>query len=512
MNLIKRNIFANYIGSIWMALMSFAFVPIYIRFLGIESYGLIGFFAALQGMFALMDMGISTTLNREMASLSVQSNKTSFMRDSVRTLEIVYWAMAFILCLIVVSLSGIIANHWINPKTITIETVENAIKLMGVIIAFRWPLNFYFGGLKGLQCQVLQNSINSVAATLRGVGAIFILWLVSPTIEAFFMWQVLISALQTVITRWFLWRILPKDIGRARFRLEVLNGSWRFAAGITGIMVIDTILTQLDKIILSKMLTLEMFGYYSLATVVAIQLRSLFTPIFDAVYPKFTNLSTLGTQTALVKLYHKSCQAMSVIILPTALVIAFFSYEILLLWTHNPTTANQTYLFVSIMIIGTAINGLMNIPYALQLANGWPGLTLKINIISLIIFVPYIILITKYFGALGAATTWPLLNAFQMILNIHNMHRRLLPSEKSKWVLTDVGLPLFTSLIIVGFGKLLIGDHQTARPFLLLSLFSVSTISLFVTAIITPEVRHQFFITLKEIPFFRNRIKIFQNN
>jgi hypothetical protein len=44
MSLIKQNIIANFGGKAWQALMSLAFVPLYIKFMVIESYGLIGIF------------------------------------------------------------------------------------------------------------------------------------------------------------------------------------------------------------------------------------------------------------------------------------------------------------------------------------------------------------------------------------------------------------------------------------------------------------------------------------
>ena len=46
--------------------MSLAFVPLYIKFMGIESYGLVGIFVSLPALFGVLDMGLSTTLNREL--------------------------------------------------------------------------------------------------------------------------------------------------------------------------------------------------------------------------------------------------------------------------------------------------------------------------------------------------------------------------------------------------------------------------------------------------------------
>ena len=58
---------------------------------------------------------------------------------------------------------------------------------------------------------------------------------------------------------------------------------------------------------------------------------------------------------------------MTVLILPVAIVVAFFSYEILLFWSQNPIIAEKTHLLVSIIICGTALNGLMHLPYALAI-------------------------------------------------------------------------------------------------------------------------------------------------
>lgn len=68
--MLKRNLIANYLGQGWNALMGLAFVPLYIKYLGMEAYGLIGLFALLQAWLSLLDMGMTPTLNPEMARFS----------------------------------------------------------------------------------------------------------------------------------------------------------------------------------------------------------------------------------------------------------------------------------------------------------------------------------------------------------------------------------------------------------------------------------------------------------
>ena len=67
---VRRNVVANYIGSFCQALLGFLFVPLYIKYLGIESYGLIGLSVSLSALLRLADLGLSSTLSREFARCS----------------------------------------------------------------------------------------------------------------------------------------------------------------------------------------------------------------------------------------------------------------------------------------------------------------------------------------------------------------------------------------------------------------------------------------------------------
>ncbi len=466
MSLIKKNIAANFAGSIWQALMGLLFIPLYIKFMGIESWGLIGIFATLQAVFGLLDMGLSSTLNREMARLSVLPHKEQEMRNLVRTLEVLYWGVAVFVGITAVSLSPVIAHHWIKAGQLSAQTIEHALLIMGFVIALQMPVGFYSGGLMGLQRQVLLNAINAGISTLRGVGAVLILWLVSPTIHAYFLWQIVISVINIFLLALFLWRRLPIGDKKAVFQKQLLSGIWRFAAGMSGITILAVILIQLDKIILSKMISLEMFGYYTLASVIAMSLGRIVGPVFSGIYPRLTQLASLDDQEGLKILYHKSCQFMSVLILPVAIVVAVFSYEILLLWTQKPELAERAHLLVSLLILGTAINCLMHLPYALQLAFGWTKIGLKICIFLIIIFVPSIIILTKDYGPIGAAIAWLVLNVIYMAVGVPLTHRRLLKGETTRCFF-DVIYPLASILAIVLIGRHIFINYISPRAVLL---------------------------------------------
>lgn len=488
MSLIRKNIIANFGGKAWQALMSLAFVPLYIKFMGVESYGLVGIFASLLTLFGILDMGLSTTLNRELARLSVLPEKAQEMRNLVRSLELPYWGVALFIGFAVFCLSGPISHYWVKADKITPATVKQALMIMGGVVAFRWPISLYSGGLMGLQKQVLLNGINAFAATLQGVGAVLVLWFISPTIQAFFVWQIFVSIVHVVFISFFLWRSLPKSDHWSHFQKKIFSRIWHFLAGMTGISVTAILLTQTDKIILSKILPLEMFGYYTLATVVSNSLYYFFGPIFSALFPRFSQLVCLNEQDALRDLYHKACQFMSVMLFPAAIVVALFSSEILFLWTGDSVIVANTHSIVSILIIGTALNGLVNLPYALQIAHAWTKLAFYTNIIASIVLVPMIYFLAKYFGLVGAASAWVILNTGYVLIFVQIMHSRLLKGEQWRWYFYDVALPLLVALMVATFWRTLIsGEMSKAAMFVCLA--GVSSTTLLATAFATSVTR-----------------------
>ena len=442
MSTVTQNIIANYAGRAWSGLISLVFVPLYIKFLGIEAYGLIGIYLSLMALLSILDMGLSATLSRELARLSASRGTGQEARNLVRTMELVYWGIGIVIGGGIYALAPLIARYWVNVQESSVGTIEKAVTIMGFVAAFEWPVSLYSGGLMGLQRQVLLNGVRAGMATVQSVGAVLILWLVSPTIIAYFQWQILISTLQTVLLAVSLWSTLPESDGRSAFRMDLLKKNWRFAAGMTGISVMVAILTQLDKIILSKLLTLEMFGYYVLAFSVAGALTHLVNPIFSAMFPRFSQLVVEKREEELSLLYHKGCRLLSAIVVPVALTLALFSREILAIWIGNISMANQTYLLLSLILIGTTLNAIMTLPYTLQLAYGWTNLSFYKNLIAVLLLVPSLIWMTMHYGGTGAAIVWIVLNAGYFLVEIPLMHARLLKKEMWRWYGIDVGLPI----------------------------------------------------------------------
>jgi O-antigen/teichoic acid export membrane protein len=475
---LKANIFANFIGNGWGAILSIVFVPIYLKNIGAEGYGLIGIFASLQVVLSLLDSGLSTTLNKELARLSVLSNKEQQIRNLVKTLGSIYWIMSFLAGLIALGLSPILAKYWVQPKELSINIITYSFILLSGSLIFQFPSGFYSGGLLGLQRQVILNFIKITFATIRSVGSVFVLIFVSKSLLVFFGWALFINILQAFTLRYFLWFYLPKSHLKAQFDRDEFKKIWKFAAGMMGISLTAILLTQIDKIILSKILSLDDFGYYTIACSLGLMLYQIIIPLTQSYFPKFSNLVSLQNEKGLKDIYHQASQLISIFVLPSTLVLMFFSKELIFIWTKNPITTQNTWLITSIYAFGTGINGLMNIPYLLTLSYGWTRLGFYQNILFLILMIPLIIFLAMKYGAIGGAITWVVINLLYFFITPVIIHKKLLIGEANKWYINDTLIPLLASLSVVLIAKYTILNTPHSRWYMLLLIIIVGISSL----------------------------------
>jgi O-antigen/teichoic acid export membrane protein len=263
-----------------------------------------------------------------------------------------------------------------------------------------------------------------------------------------------------LVLRWAARRALGG--GGERFEWSVLQRIWRFSAGMSGTAVAAVLLTQVDKVLLSRMLDLDNFGRYTLAAVLASGLYVLVTPVFNVIYPRFSALVSRGEGAALAVLYRTGTRLFCSVLFPLGLGVAFFAEDILVVWTGNAELATAASPIVTLLVLGTSLNGVMHFPYALQLAHGLVRLPLLIASALAVAMVPLIVYLTLSFGAVGGATAWLVINAGYLLLGSWLTHRRLLVGIGARWLLADVGLPLAVSVLVIAGGAALLAQADSA--------------------------------------------------
>jgi O-antigen/teichoic acid export membrane protein len=479
---------AQLLSNLWVGIVSILAVPIYVKYLGVEAYGLVGLFMTLQVSLNILDLGLSATITREMARLGGKKSGNHERADLVRTLEAVYYGIAVLILVGLLVAAGPLARGWVKPDELDRLTIERAFRHMAFAIAAAWPASLYMGALLGQERQLTMSTINAVFSTTKAFGIIALFKIWRPTVDAFFIWQTINAAAVVVVAGLLVWRAMPGEFSRAAFRGTRLRAVWKFAAGVTGIDATGLILSQIDKIMLSSLLPLRVFGLFTLVSTIAGNVQRLVAPVYTVYYPRLAAVHASGDAEALKATYHEGAQTLAALVTPVCVVLALFSRETLIVWTGDRGIADASYLIMTTLIAGRLVNAVMHLPAALQRASGWTTLALVSNVVSVVVVVPLVFVAVHVFGAIGAAFAWVLLNVGGLIGQVPLMHRRLMPGEMGPWLRTAVvGPTVVTILIALPFRLLL--DPAANRWVLLGELSAVGAICLLGSTLATPGPR-----------------------
>jgi len=497
LSILKRNLIANFAGSGWSGLLGIVVLPICLRLMGVEAYGLVGIFATLLSLLTPLEAGLGTALSRDLAgAVGRAGDETN--AQVLRTLEIIHWSFAAICGCVVWVLAPLIAHHWVKPHALTPASVETAILIMGLVIVVQWPASLYSGGLIGLQKQVELNVVNAVIGTVRSAGAVLVLMFVSPTVVTYFVWQIFASALQTGITAALLWHHVGERPRRPYFRRHIVVRLRPFLLGMSGTSVVLLLVTQLDKAVLSRLLPLAMFGYYTLAWSAASNLLRFVTPVQQAFFPHLAGAVARGDETSLATLYHRMTQILIVLTGPLALLVTAFSREALYVWTGDATTAARTAPVLMLLMFGTLLNALMYTSYTAQVANGWTRLLFTFTVGAASLLAPALILLAARYGTTGAAMVWPALNLGFVTIMVPLMHRRILRAEMGRWYRDDVVVPGAAALVVVVAARLLLPPGLD-RSALFVYLAATGLVAFIATVLATPATRALLLAGMKKL-------------
>jgi len=462
----SRNVLANYFGQAWTVALGFAFVPFYVATLGTEGYGVVGFFLLAQAWLPLLDLGLLPAVNREFARFSAGAHDGQSIRDLLRSIELLCLVPALVIVLSALFGSRMIADHWLNVATLPLGVVALAIIMIAVVIGLRLFEGLYRGALLGASLQMEYNVAMVALGTLRHLGAVAVLKFISPTVSAFFIWQALVSLLTVLALGAVAYRYLRPHAGHGRFSRRAVAAVWGFASTSALATLLGIVLSQTDKVLLSRLLPLASFGVFTLALTACSVLPMLLNPICTAVYPRLVEYATRKSDVELSLIYHRSSQLLAVLVIPMALTLAFFSFDIMLAWTGNVGIATPASLILSAYVIGSMFGAMVQLPAYLQLAHGWTTLTAGLNVVAVAVLIPLLLLTVPRYGVIAAAIIWALLNLGYLIFMVGIMHRRLLVGEKSRWYGRAVVAPLLAALVVVGACWLLLHDavHRWGRP------------------------------------------------
>jgi len=462
---LKGNITASYASQIHVTLIGILMLPMYIKYMGAEAYGLVGFFAMLQAWFNLLDLGLTPTIGRETARFRAGSVDALHFRRLFRALSAIFFSIAVIGGSGLLLLSSTIAEDWLNAETLPLDEIQIAVQIMAVSVALRWMCGLYRGVISGSERLVWLGGFNAFIATLRFVGVLPVMWYLGFTPIVFFTYQLLIAVIE-VAGLWLKSAHLLPDLVLTNeavgWSLAPVKPVLKFSLTIAFTASVWVMVTQTDKLVLSSILPLAEYGYFTLAVLVASGIMIVGGPISGAIMPRMTKLEAEGNRKEVIRIYRQSTQLVTIIAGSAAVTLAFCAQPLLWAWTGDAELASKAAPILTLYAIGNGILAIAAFPYYLQYARGNLKLHFIGHLLLLFILIPSIVLSANYYGAIGAGYAWVAVNALYLLIWVAVVHWKLEPGLHWTWLFRDV-LTICVPATLLGTAILLIEVNLNSR-------------------------------------------------
>mgnify|MGYP001262501097 CR=1 FL=1 len=463
------NALANILGKFWGILSNFIFLPLYIHYLGFENYSIIAFTLILTSIMSILDVGLTSTLSRELASVQ-NSNKEKF--NIFNTLETFYFFIVIASITIVFSLSNYLSSNWINLTHINPDAVSYYIKIVSFGIGLEIILRFYIGGLLGLEKQVLANKFIIAWGILRN-GLIVIPIYFFPSLEIFFLWQTFSVVIFVFMIRFSLLKLLSDNNSIYKFLkidTNVLKNNFSFALSMFLIALVAAINTQMDRIFLSKLLPLEILGFYTIAFSISRIINVVVHSLNTANLPKLTSLFTSNKQHEAIEIFNLFFKIITIFIISFGSIMILYGEEIIFVWTNNLELASNTAAYIPYIILGTSALAFQGLFYNIAIANKFMIYNNVIGISSLIITVPlYFFLIEKY-GGIGAGLSFSITQIIILLIYSFMINKKFIRKNSFAYLLVILGPIIFSAffLFITYYSSLIQNDRGFILFYILL--------------------------------------------
>jgi len=448
---LKRNVVASLASQVYITVASVVALPLYVKYMGAEAYGLVGFFTVLLAWFSVLDVGLSATVARETARFHGGALDALGYRRFVRAVEGVFAVVGTLGGGALFAAAGLIGRGWLVVQELSETDVARAIQLMAVIVALRWMCGLYRGTVSGAERLVWLGVFNVVIATLRSLGVIGILALGWTRPAHFFAYQAGVAVLELLLLAGKAYALLPPvSAGRAvPWSWAPLKPVLRFST-MSGLASIAAALaSQADKLVLSKVLPLAQYGYFSLAVAAAGGVGLIGGPVAGALLPRITRMQAEGEQAASIEVYRRATQFVAVFAGAASLTLAFCAEPLLLAWTGNTGLATQAAPILRLYALGNGVVAVGGLQYLLQYAKGDLRLHAIGSVAIPLVLVPAVIWAARRHGAVGAGYAFLGVNLASLLAYVSLVHSRFAPGLNARWYAHDTTL-IFATMAAIG--------------------------------------------------------------
>ena len=384
------------------------------------------------GYFGLFDLGIGQALTK-IISEKLSQNKINDIGKTTWTAILLMAGFGVIGGGILYNLSPVIAFSLFKKTPLLQEETTLAFQHLSLTI----PIVTTSTCLRGLLESFQKFEHVNIIKIPMGISNFL-----SPMVVSLFTNDLSMIVLPLVVTRviacngyaLFAYKTHPELKKTFTPNITITKELLCFGGWLTISNIIGPVLLYVSRVMVAIVISAEAVAFYAvpyeIVTKTLILPNMLRTVLFPAFSHDFkTNLKQVR------KLYRTSIKLLLIILIPTALMVIFFSKTGLTIWL-NPEFSKKSFMVANFLAVGIVFNSLGLIAQSTIQSYGRPDICAKIHIFELILCVPYTWLLTYQFNVNGAALAWMIRVIISALILLYIAQKYLNPTRETLYETT----------------------------------------------------------------------------
>ena len=401
-----RNLAWNIVGESMPVLAAVFAIPILVRSLGADRFGVLMLSWMVAGYFGLFDFGLGRALTKLMArELSLAHHgKSASLFWTALIMMLTFGASAAVILAILAPLLAHVALR--IPIALQPETLAGF-----YVIALGLPFLVSASALRAALTAAERfdslNLIRTPAGILSFAAPLLMLpfthrlgWLIATLmLNRALSWAIYFAAVL---------RTMPSLRSRVSFDRAAIRPLLGFGGWITISNLITPLMVYLDRFVIGMTVSMAALTAYSVPMEIISKSFILPAAISGVMFPAFArNLATLPEDVC--RLFERAVKLVSAILLPLCLMIVTFAPQIMSFWMGRKfalESSRQSSTVLQILAAGAFVTGLSWIPLALLHAAHRPDLTAKLHLADFPLYAITLWILIHHYGLAGAAFAW----------------------------------------------------------------------------------------------------------
>ncbi len=392
---IRRNIIWSYVNWAVSIALPLVMIPIYLRCLGHQTYGVWIVILSLTTYLGLANLGIGQTLNNRVAE-SVATNRLEEIGPLISTAFYGYGAIAFVLTIALLAIAPLIAKRFALDGN-TYALAPFLIYTTLVLVSF--PFKVFPCVLRGFE-RVDQDQLIIAAANTVRVAILALALLSGARLVAVAAINGSAELLTPVATYWMSRRLTREVTPRLRnFSRALLADMVRPSLGFLGIQVANTLIVGVDNLVVGYALGASAVTAYAVPFRLITMLISLFAVAVAAVNPTVTISYAQGMRQRLARVYQLSLRLSMFYATAGAIVLWIVGPRFLRVWAGAGVFPGlRAYaLMLTMFMITVSIMPASSILWATTRHYVWSLISIAEGVLNLVLS----LWLVRYFGLAG---------------------------------------------------------------------------------------------------------------